>query len=881
MTDTPYPTDTKRQAGQPTRACPTCGLQLSALVNECPQDGTRLPLVFENDPTFKHKYEFLETIGTGGMGVIYKARQVALNKIVAIKMLHAEMPSDDALRRFQLEGQTGSLLKHKYIIQSYDLGLTESGRPFMIMDYLQGKTLAQELSANGTLAEERFIRLFLQVTDALSHAHSKGVLHRDLKPSNLMLLQDNGMEEVRIMDFGIAKFLNGTDYGAQQLTKTGEALGSPLYMSPEQCRSGKVDRRADLYSLGCVMYEALTGAPPFIGSTSLETLMMHLEQQPLGLSNASLGREIDPGLQDIVMRLLQKDPADRYQSADDLEADLLKYQDATYGGKRVRFLYQEAASAPSKATSRLSKRQKAIGAVAITVFAGILTGFAFWWQAQTPQAEHTGASKLSEAIMTNAWQGQDLQKYLADPDVKDWVASKVATQPRDIVLDHWLGQIVVASNQDLESLRNATNAEAITFPKSSKIDDNGLQYVKDLKLTSLDVSETSVQKLTPLKKMDSLRMFDGSRTRLDTDGMRVLGGLHNLETLFITRTGIQDSDLELLKDLHKLKNLGLEDCSHITESGVARLHRYLPNLKITRESEASPADVAGEPANEADKLFVAKNYAQAEKKYAQILSTLNEQPIPNNKAIATFLKKRADCCCCMKQYARADEYYSQAKGLIKQTESPLIFASIIDAQAYSLELQFNSNRDRSALLKAIQLREKAIAIYDELHQYSLAQVDVIRTLGCDYAAIKEPAKAIKTLEKAISLFKKIQYGNCQQAGWSMNVLADVLIGQGRFDQAEKQYKNTLAVYRINANAMEPIASQRVATSLSYCEFMLKHYAEAEAMEMKLLAQKTTDKPLRLTQLDVMRQILHAQNKTQKAQIFDKELTELSAQMKAK
>ncbi len=310
MTDTPYPTDTKRQAAQTTRACPTCGLQLSALVNECPQDGTRLPLAFENDPTFKHKYEFLETIGVGGMGVIYKARQLAMNKIVAIKMLHAEMPSDDALRRFQLEGQTGSLLKHKYIIQIYDLGLTESGRPFMIMDYLQGTTLAQELAANGTLAEERFVRLFLQVSDALSHAHSKGVLHRDLKPSNLMLLRDNGLEEVRIMDFGIAKLLNGTEYSALQLTKTGEALGSPLYMSPEQCRSGKIDRRADLYSLGCVMYEALTGAPPFIGSTALETLLMHVERQPLELSNASLGREIDPGLQDIVMRLLQKDPAE-------------------------------------------------------------------------------------------------------------------------------------------------------------------------------------------------------------------------------------------------------------------------------------------------------------------------------------------------------------------------------------------------------------------------------------------------------------------------------------------------------------------------------------------------------------------------------------------
>jgi tetratricopeptide (TPR) repeat protein len=483
--------------------------------------------------------------------------------------------------------------------------------------------------------------------------------------------------------------------------------------------------------------------------------------------------------------------------------------------------------------------------------------------------------------MTNAWQGQDLQKYLAEPDVKDWVASKVDTQQREIVLDHWLGQIVVASNQDLEPLRHATNAEAITFPKSSKIDDNGLQYVKDLKLINLDVSETSVQKLTPLKKMDSLRIFDGSRTRLDTDGMRVLGGLHNLETLFIARTGIQDSDLELLKDLHKLKNLGLDDCSHITEAGVARLHRYLPNLKITRESEASTADLVSQPVTEADKLFVAQKYAQAEIKYARILSALNEQPIPNNKAIATVLKKRADCCCCLKQYARADQYYSQAKALIKQTESPLIFASIVDAQAASLESQFISNHDRNTMLKAAQLREKAIAIYDEFHQYSFGQVDSIRALGCDYLAIKEPAKAIKALEKAISLFKKIQYGNSLPAGWSMNVLGDVLIGQGRFDEAEKQYKNTLAVYRINEKAMEPIASQRVSTSISYCEFMLKHYAEAEAMEMKLLAQKTTDKPLLLTQLDVMRQILHAENKTQQAQIFDKKFIELSAHMKSK
>jgi len=384
MTDTPYPTDIKRPAPPDTRACPVCGLVLSSFVTECPQDGTRLPLAIESDATFSHKYKFLSTIGSGGMGVIYKARQLAMNKIVAIKMLHSEIPSDEALRRFQVEGKAAGILNHKYIIQVHDLGVTDSGRPFMVMDYIDGQTLAEELSARGPLKVERFLRLFVQVCEALSHAHSKGVLHRDLKPSNLMLLQTGRTEEVRIMDFGIAKLLEGTEYDAQRLTKTGEALGSPLYMSPEQCRSAKLDRRSDLYALGCVMYEALTGAPPFMGKTALETVMMHLDQEPITMSSASLGLKFDQGLEDIVLRLLRKEPADRYQSSEEVESDLIKYQEAITGGEPVRFVYAEnkelsqSKAQPAPARKRWSTRDASVVGIiliAVAVVAGtVLAG---------------------------------------------------------------------------------------------------------------------------------------------------------------------------------------------------------------------------------------------------------------------------------------------------------------------------------------------------------------------------------------------------------------------------------------------------------------------------------------------------------------------------
>src|SRR5262249_32915324 len=162
----------------------------------------------EQDPDLRGKYKFIETIGTGGTAVVYRARQTAINKLVAIKMLHSYTVSDRAIQRLQLEGKAACLLEKEHIVKVLDFGMNHSGQPYMVMEHLDGITLAQEIEAHGPLTLERFFKIFLQVCDGLSHAHSRNVLHRDIKPSNIMLVHtEPGIEYVKIMDFGLAKLL--------------------------------------------------------------------------------------------------------------------------------------------------------------------------------------------------------------------------------------------------------------------------------------------------------------------------------------------------------------------------------------------------------------------------------------------------------------------------------------------------------------------------------------------------------------------------------------------------------------------------------------------------------------------------------------------------
>ncbi|HEY9720309.1 MAG TPA: protein kinase [Trichormus sp.] len=270
------------------------------------------------------RYVLEEEIGQGGMGAIFKARHIAMDRQVAIKVLLADISKDpQAMMRFQVEARAASILSHPNIITIYEFDITEQGIPFLVMEYLAGFTLHDLLAKRKRLPYEEALPIFTKVCSALGHAHSRNVVHRDLKPSNIMIVEDeNGESQPKLLDFGIAKLFTPPGKTAMRLTQTGEVFGSPLYMSPEQCMGQAIDARSDIYSLGCVLYETLTGVPPIQGDNFLSLVYAHLRDQPLPFSQIAKDFVVPVELEAIVQKSLHKNSAQRQASIKELQSEL-------------------------------------------------------------------------------------------------------------------------------------------------------------------------------------------------------------------------------------------------------------------------------------------------------------------------------------------------------------------------------------------------------------------------------------------------------------------------------------------------------------------------------------------------------------------------------
>ncbi len=271
------------------------------------------------------RYEILEQVGEGGMGIIFRARHKLTGAPLAIKVLHPHLAKNKSyMQRFEQEARAASTLKHPSIVTVYDFGMTERKVAYLVMEWLEGPGLEKVLKSEKTLGTERVKNIFAQVADALSHAHRKGIVHRDIKPSNIIVsLDDKGQEQAKLVDFGIAKIV-GEDTEEMRLTATGDVVGSPLYMSPEQCLGKDLDARSDIYSLGCVMYEALCGQAPFKAENSVQVIFKHLNEMPQRPLKLKPDLERPETIEGVLFRCLQKAPEDRYGSMDDLVAELRK-----------------------------------------------------------------------------------------------------------------------------------------------------------------------------------------------------------------------------------------------------------------------------------------------------------------------------------------------------------------------------------------------------------------------------------------------------------------------------------------------------------------------------------------------------------------------------
>lgn len=256
------------------------------------------------------KYELKEKLGSGGMSVVFKAYDAALSRMVAIKLLlsHGDNNPIDIMR-FQQEAKAASRLEHPNIVKVHDFSITDDGVPYLVMSYLEGISLSDTIKAEGGLSLGRWLSVMIQACDALAHAHQNNVVHRDIKPSNFVLSNENGAEVLKLVDFGIAKIESNDE---QALTKTGEVFGSPLYMSPEQCSGSRVDARSDVYSLGCVMYEALSGKPPLSGDNALATIVKHLQEKPIPLQTVCPKIKDVKSVDNVVLKCLEKKPEDRF-----------------------------------------------------------------------------------------------------------------------------------------------------------------------------------------------------------------------------------------------------------------------------------------------------------------------------------------------------------------------------------------------------------------------------------------------------------------------------------------------------------------------------------------------------------------------------------------
>ena len=269
------------------------------------------------------RYEIDGVLGRGGMGIVYKGKHVLMNRPVAIKMLNPEHTGDlNVVARFQSEAQTLSQLSHPNLVSVFDFGVTANNEPYMIMDFHSGQSLDSYLMANGTLSAKIGIGIFKQVLSGLSIVHKSGIVHRDIKPSNIIISQDP-VPQVKIVDFGIAKNPN-SEKERLKITNTGEVVGTPRYMSPEQCTGKELDARSDIYAIGCVMYECFTGKPTFDGDSFYDMVRLHLNETPSRLPFFQPGVSHPKELVEIIFKALNKNPDDRYQSAEEMLEALSK-----------------------------------------------------------------------------------------------------------------------------------------------------------------------------------------------------------------------------------------------------------------------------------------------------------------------------------------------------------------------------------------------------------------------------------------------------------------------------------------------------------------------------------------------------------------------------
>lgn len=553
-------------------------------------------IVYEKGKILVDRFRIIELLGQGGMGSVYKVDDMETGATVALKYLHKQQTNDASWRRFDMEARTANKLDHPNLIKVHETGLMPDGQPFFVMDLVEGEALADLLKERGRLTLDKALKIFIQVGFALSYAHSNGVIHRDIKPSNIMLQHTDDGETigsiVKVVDFGIAKLMGQDEFNQQTLTRTGEIFGSPLYMSPEQCTGSGIDHRSDLYSLGCVMYEALTGAPPLVGENALSTMMKHQSETALTLKEASLGIDFPEKIEQIVAALLEKDINRRYQSAQLLTADLVNFE-ASPESASVSAAQAKPKHQPTQPNSHL---QTAIYTfICVAVFAsGIGIGFLI------PHEKQKNYSLVREVLFSENIKRDPFSKQAENEGIEN--TDKLLIGPYVTYAQQNLAKME-KDNSYFSTVDKAANLRKFNFPRF-KIGMIGEINVCNLKAsgevslplnTQIEFCPTDIFKRHPrlFKRFrgDDLRALNLSAKRADLDKdfldfadvNKVLENcthMKQLEAINLDDSDLNSNGLRYLDGFSKIKALCLARCALPTEE-IAK-YKYLKQLSFLK-----------------------------------------------------------------------------------------------------------------------------------------------------------------------------------------------------------------------------------------------------------------------------------------------------------
>jgi tetratricopeptide (TPR) repeat protein/predicted Ser/Thr protein kinase len=725
-----------------------------------------------------NRYEILEQLGVGGMGTVYKARDREVDRLVAVKVIRAELANDsEILSRFKQELILARKVTHKNVIRIFDLGRA-SGIRFITMEYIEGQDLRSLVKKQGRLTPEQSVTLIQQVCLALDAAHGEGIVHRDLKPQNIMVDAQN---RIFVMDFGIARTV-----GAEGLTMTGALVGTPEYMSPEQVKGDDVDGRSDIFSLGIIFYELLTGKMPYRGETVQRAMYKRTIERPTPASSEDLS--VPPFLSDVVSKCLEIEPAKRYQSANALSADLDSWKTG---------VADQATSVMQRWLRRAMANRLVLASAAILIL--LLAGIFVYRRFPPPGTHETaGPPPIALAVFPfrNAsgdpkldWLGSSLGGMLTN-DIGQSARLRTISGGRISEVIH---DLKIKPDTDLDSatidrLAQFSNADVVVYGQYAKFGD---QWRIDGTLYDRKNSRQTPLKAEAASEKDILKTVDELAKQVR-------------QNLALSASAVQELQTAAFKP---------------SSSSLDALREYDQGLQAQRVGKKLDALSSFNASLAADSSF-ALAYSHLGQTYASMgqddqaqASSLKAVQLSESLPQQERYIIRANHEKILKQYPKAIEaYQTLAKVSPGDTDIQLELAGLyesvgdLDKARASLEkIQALDPKRTEALLargrvelksnnpeKGLEFLATALNLAGQVGNEE-QKADILQAMGLGYQDLHRPDEALHSFQDSLDIKQRL--GLKSGAAASLNAMANTLNAQGKSAEALKDYEQALKLSR--------------------------------------------------------------------------------------